>query len=81
MTKASVSVVFNNADRERSPVGYEEQEQITVTRQVSPARSFSSNVLSLVLQIVIGGRNKYLINGHVAQPRSATLYHSARLLA
>ena len=23
----------------------------------------------IVVQLVIGGRNKYLINGHVAQPR------------
>jgi structural maintenance of chromosome 2 len=33
VTKASVSVVFNNSDPERSPVGYEQCEQITVTRQ------------------------------------------------
>ena len=46
VTKASVSITFNNTDRDRSPVGYEHCEQITVTRQ-----------------IVIGGRNKYLING------------------
>ncbi len=33
VTKASVSIVFNNSDPERSPVGYEHCEQITVTRQ------------------------------------------------
>jgi len=33
VTKASVSIVFNNSDAERSPVGYEHCEQITVTRQ------------------------------------------------
>lgn len=32
------------------------------------------------LQIVIGGRNKYLINGHVAQPnRVQNLFHSVQL--
>jgi len=39
VTKASVSIVFNNSDRSRSPVGYEHCEQITVTRQVRPRLS------------------------------------------
>lgn len=34
VTKASVTIVFNNDDRENSPVGFEEQNQVTVTRQV-----------------------------------------------
>lgn len=55
ITKASVSIVFNNSDRSRSPVGYEDCERITVTRQ-----------------IVIGGRNKYLINGKKAEPKCAS---------
>jgi structural maintenance of chromosome 2 len=63
VTKASVTIVFNNAERENSPVGYEEYAQITVTRQV-----------------VIGGRNKYLINGHTAQlSRVQNLFHSVQL--
>ena len=33
--KASVTIVFNNSDRSKSPVGLEETSQITVTRQVS----------------------------------------------
>lgn len=34
----------------------------------------------LILQIVVGGRNKYLINGHVAQPsRVQNLFHSVQL--
>lgn len=33
VTKASVSIVFNNADKANSPVGYEQHDQITVTRQ------------------------------------------------
>jgi hypothetical protein len=38
-----------------------------------------ANAVSLP-QIVIGGRNKYLINGHVAQPsRVQTMFHSVQL--
>lgn len=35
VTKASVTIVFNNEDRGRSPVGFESYRQITVTRQVN----------------------------------------------
>jgi hypothetical protein len=35
ITKASVTIVFDNSDREKSPVGLEDCKQITVTRQVS----------------------------------------------
>ncbi|XP_058110794.1 structural maintenance of chromosomes protein 2-1-like isoform X2 [Magnolia sinica] len=63
ITKATVSIVFDNSDRNRSPLGYEDCQEITVTRQ-----------------IVVGGRNKYLINGHLAQPsRVQTLFHSVQL--
>ncbi|XP_075485448.1 structural maintenance of chromosomes protein 2-1-like [Primulina tabacum] len=63
ITKATVSVVFENSDRSRSPLGYEDCPEITVTRQ-----------------IVVGGRNKYLINGHLAQPsRVQNLFHSVQL--
>eukprot|EP01135_Chromosphaera_perkinsii_P010662 Nk52_evm62s2192 gene=Nk52_evmTU62s2192 len=55
VTKASVTIVFNNEDKTSSPIGYEKYDQITVTRQV-----------------VIGGRNKYLINGAVAQVKNVT---------
>ena len=34
VTKATVTVVFNNSDVATSPVGYESSKQITVTRQV-----------------------------------------------
>ena len=52
MRKASVSIVFNNGERETSPPGFEHCPTITVTRQVA-----------------VGGRTKYLINGHVKQQR------------
>ncbi|RLN75499.1 hypothetical protein BBJ28_00000558 [Nothophytophthora sp. Chile5] len=63
VTKASVTIVFNNQDSKASPVGYEQYEQISVARQV-----------------VIGGRNKYLINGHTAQVSQVqNLFHSVQL--
>lgn len=34
VTKASVTLVFNNSDTSESPPGYEKYEKITVTRQV-----------------------------------------------
>lgn len=46
VTKASVTITFDNSDKEQSPVGYESYNEIMVTRQV-----------------VMGGKNKYLING------------------
>ena len=63
VTKATVSITFNNEDKANSPVGYEHCDKLTVTRQV-----------------VIGGRNKYMINGHTAQPnRVQNLFHSVQL--
>lgn len=63
VSKATVTLVFNNEDTAASPVGYEGAPRLSVTRQV-----------------VLGGRNKYLINGHVAQPaRVASLFHSVQL--
>ncbi|KAG2043992.1 condensin complex subunit SMC2 [Suillus americanus] len=35
VTKASVTIVFDNSDREKSPVGFENLKQITVTRQIA----------------------------------------------
>uniref|UniRef100_W5KLA9 Structural maintenance of chromosomes protein n=1 Tax=Astyanax mexicanus TaxID=7994 RepID=W5KLA9_ASTMX len=46
ITKATVSIVFDNSNKKESPLGFETHDEITITRQV-----------------VIGGRNKYLING------------------
>lgn len=63
ITKATVSIVFDNSERNRSPLGYEDHQEITVTRQ-----------------IVVGGRNKYLINGKLAQPSQVqNLFHSVQL--
>ena len=63
VTKASVTIVFNNPDPNTSPIGYEAAKQITVTRQV-----------------VIGGKNKYMINGKtVQQSEIQNLFHSVQL--
>ncbi|KAJ1979218.1 Structural maintenance of chromosomes protein 2 [Dimargaris verticillata] len=63
ITKASVTIVFNNEDRSKSPLGYEDSKQISVTRQ-----------------ILIGGKNKYMINGHNAQEQTvANLFQSVQL--
>lgn len=35
ITKATVSINFDNSDKSRSPLGFEANDEITVTRQVS----------------------------------------------
>lgn len=39
VTKASVTIVFDNSEREKAPVGFETYKQVTVTRQVRLKRS------------------------------------------
>lgn len=61
--KASVTITFDNHDRESSPMGYEQHEEIVITRQV-----------------VIGGKNKYMINGtNVPNKRVQDLFCSVQL--
>lgn len=36
VTKASVTIVFDNSDPGKSPINYEQHKEITVTRQVRP---------------------------------------------
>eukprot|EP01129_Flabellula_baltica_P007646 TRINITY_DN2988_c0_g1_i1.p1 TRINITY_DN2988_c0_g1~~TRINITY_DN2988_c0_g1_i1.p1 ORF type:complete len:1181 (-),score=346.90 TRINITY_DN2988_c0_g1_i1:34-3576(-) len=61
--KASVTLVFDNTDKSTGPVGYEDFDEISVTRQV-----------------IVGGRSKYLINGHTAQnERVKNLFRSVQL--
>ncbi|XP_041357437.1 structural maintenance of chromosomes protein 2-like [Gigantopelta aegis] len=63
VTKATVSITFDNLDKKQSPLGYEQYDEFTVTRQV-----------------VIGGRNKYLINGSNANnTRVQDLFRSVQL--
>ncbi|XP_014219096.1 structural maintenance of chromosomes protein 2 [Copidosoma floridanum] len=61
--KASVTIVFDNRNRDASPMGYEDYEEITVTRQV-----------------VIDGKNKYMINGsNVQNKRVQDMFCSVQL--
>lgn len=63
ITKASVTIVFDNADAKLSPVGYEHCKEIAVTRQV-----------------VVGGRNKHMINGRTVRSKQVhNLFHSVQL--
>ena len=63
VTKATVTITFDNTDKQQSPLGYEQFEEITVSRKV-----------------VIGGKNKYLINGSNAPPsRVHDLFCSVQL--
>lgn len=50
VTKATVTINFDNSDKNQSPVGYEACREITISRQ-----------------IIVGGKNKYMINGKNAQ--------------
>ncbi|XP_057366441.1 structural maintenance of chromosomes protein 2-like [Daphnia carinata] len=63
VTKATVTVTFDNKDKKQSPIGYEHYDEVTVTRQV-----------------VIGGKNKYLINGsNVQNNRVQDFFRSVQL--
>ncbi|EDX07141.1 GD25652 [Drosophila simulans] len=50
ITKATVTIVFDNTNPAQCPQGYEKCREISVTRQV-----------------VVGGKNKFLINGKLVQ--------------
>lgn len=85
ITKATVTLVFNNSDPRTSPLGQELCETISVTRQVRGAaaargrRAHRATDMRhplppslppsrvVVVQIVLGGRNKYMINGHTVE--------------
>lgn len=61
LTVRDVSLRFSGL--KISPMGYEEWDEVTITRQV-----------------VIGGKNKYLINGRTVQQSQVTnLFHSVQL--
>ena len=63
ITKASVTIVFENNDAEASPVGYESVQEISVTRK-----------------IVMGGSNKYTVNGRVMKQKQVQdLFGSVQL--
>ena len=47
VSKATVSITFDNKDKKQTPLGYEQYDEITVTRQVWKA-AFDSIMISLV---------------------------------
>lgn len=63
VTKATVTIFFDNSDADQCPIGYEKCREISVTRQV-----------------VVGGKNKYLINGKtVLNKKVSDLFCSVQL--
>ncbi|GAB0093795.1 Structural maintenance of chromosomes protein [Sergentomyia squamirostris] len=63
VTQANVTIVFDNRDKRQCPLGFEQNDEISVTRQV-----------------VVGGKNKYLINGrNVQNKRVQDLFCSVQL--
>lgn len=45
VTKATVSITFDNHDKKQSPLGYEQYDEITITRQVVIVRSLNTFIL------------------------------------
>jgi len=63
VTKASVSITFDNRNKKQSPLGYDQYDEIVITRQV-----------------IIGGKNKYMINGaNIQANRVADFFRSVQL--
>lgn len=56
INKASVTLVFDNSDTAKSPHGYSDAREISITRQY-----------------IVGGKNKYIINGHNKQQQDVVL--------
>lgn len=63
INKATVTINFDNRDKNQTPPGFEAYDEIVITRQ-----------------IVIGGKNKYLLNGlNVTNKRIQDLFCSVQL--
>jgi structural maintenance of chromosome 2 len=62
-TVLTVTLTFDNSDKDQCPLGYEDCHEISITRQ-----------------IVVGGKNKYLINGkNVQNKKIQDLFCSVQL--
>ena len=99
VTKATVSIVFDNRDARVSPPGYEHCEarwplrasvglRGALLRASTLSRLFvfsarpraAPQTITVTRTIVIGGRNKYLVNGHAVQANTvADLFHAVQL--
>ena len=53
ITKATVSIIFNNEDKQNSPVGFEHDDRITVTRQVLSDLMLRRHFSNLSLTFII----------------------------
>lgn len=63
VTKASVTLIFRNDDRQGSPIGMADLPKITITRQIA-----------------IGGRERFVMNGHNARMSDIqTVFQSVQL--
>merc|ERR1712226_766818 len=63
VTRATVSITFDNSNRSQSPIGYENEREIVVSRQ-----------------IVVEGKNKYMINGlNATNQRVVDFFRSVQL--
>ena len=52
VTKATVSITFDNTNKSQSPLGYEQYDEITVTRQVKILICFGISYLYLISKYV-----------------------------
>lgn len=52
VTMATVAIVLSNADKSRSPVGCEELDEVTITRQVCKVCALDCTVIFLLLCLV-----------------------------
>lgn len=52
ITKATVSITFDNSNKKQSPLGFESHDEITVTRQVGALRLFPSDFIYTPIFII-----------------------------
>ena len=53
VTKATVTITFDNTDKEQSPLGYRDYDQITITRQVILRYVTQVSTNSVRLRVVV----------------------------
>lgn len=85
IAKASVTIVFDNSDREKSPVGYEQFKQITVTRQIAlpnvtkyllnghKAQQQAIHTLFQAVQLNINNPNFLIMQGKITKVRATII--------
>ena len=53
VTKATVSITFDNKDKKQSPLGYEQYDEITITRQVRNIKVQKVNIKLMMLGEIV----------------------------